>query len=322
VLAIAGTPLLSGFFSKDMILHHAAAFASLATDAGRSRWYWAFFVLPTVIAFVTAFYMTRCWMLTFWGKPRNQHLYDHAHEQPVMYLPLGVLALFSVFAGYGIVPQLLKNAINESNLYCRKIDPAFVGFNQAWPAEIEKGEGGEERPVVAAHKPDPAVEAMERGHAYVAPFKSIVFYAFLVGIGLGFLIYSSGYAVARKLHAVTPLRWVHTWLYRRMYFDELYYAVFVSIVMFCSRLAGFFDRYVVDGIVNGAGRMVRGASVLVGLNDKYVVDGAVNGAAELAQGLGAAVRAPQTGRVRMYVTVLMIAVTLGLAGAIIAVLSH
>ena len=50
--------------------------------------------------------------------------------------------------------------------------------------------------------------------------------------------------------------------------------------------------------------------------------GAVNGAADLAQGLGAAVRAPQTGRIRMYVTVLMLAVTLGLAGAIIVMLSH
>jgi hypothetical protein len=48
----------------------------------------------------------------------------------------------------------------------------------------------------------------------------------------------------------------------------------------------------------------------------------VNGLANLAQDVGAAVRAPQTGRIRMYVTVLMIAVTLGLAGAIIIVLSR
>jgi hypothetical protein len=53
-----------------------------------------------------------------------------------------------------------------------------------------------------------------------------------------------------------------------------------------------------------------------------VVDGAVNGIAAIAQDAGAAVRAPQTGRIRMYVTILMIAVTLGLAGAIIVVLSR
>ena len=43
--------------------------------------------------------MTRCWMLTFWGKPRNQHLYDHAHETPIMWLPLVVLAVLSIIGG-------------------------------------------------------------------------------------------------------------------------------------------------------------------------------------------------------------------------------
>jgi hypothetical protein len=51
------------------------------------------------------------------------------------------------------------------------------------------------------------------------------------------------------------------------------------------------------------------------------VDGAVDGMAQLTQNLGAAVRRPQSGRIRMYVTILMAAVALGLAGAIIVALS-
>ena len=43
--------------------------------------------------------------------------------------------------------------------------------------------------------------------------------------------------------------------------------------------------------------------------------------ADLAQDLGTLVRTPQTGRVRMYVTVLMVAVALGLAATVILVLS-
>ena len=107
-----------------------------------------------------------------------------------------------------------------------------------------------------------------------------------------------------------------------MYFDELYSSVFVAITMGLSRFSAWFDRTVVDGIVNLAGWSVRQSAVLIGLHDKYVIDGAVNGAGRLTHDLGAAVRAPQTGRIRMYVTVLMIAVTLGVAGTIIVVLSR
>jgi hypothetical protein len=106
-----------------------------------------------------------------------------------------------------------------------------------------------------------------------------------------------------------------------MYFDELYFSVFVAITMGLSRLSAWFDRTIVDGIVNLAGWTVRQSATLVGLHDKYVIDGAVNGAGKLTYELGSAVRVPTSGRIRVYVTVLMIAVALGLAGAIIVVLS-
>jgi NADH:ubiquinone oxidoreductase subunit 5 (subunit L)/multisubunit Na+/H+ antiporter MnhA subunit len=147
-------------------------------------------------------------------------------------------------------------------------------------------------------------------------------WAWLIGMGAGFLLYMNGYAVANVLMKIPPLRWVHTWLYRRMYFDELYWYVFVNLTMALSWLSAAFDRYVVDGIVNFAGWATKKTSDAVGLHDQFVVDGAVNGIASVAQDLGAAVRAPQTGRIRMYVTILMIAVTLGLAGAIVVVLSR
>jgi NADH:ubiquinone oxidoreductase subunit 5 (subunit L)/multisubunit Na+/H+ antiporter MnhA subunit len=217
----------------------------------------------------------------------------------------------------------LNNAIRESSQYCRQTNEKFAGFNQAWKTDLEGGEEAEAKPADKhAAAASPATEAFEKSESLVAPFRSFLFYAFVGGIGLGFLLYRDGYGIARKLHAVPPLGWIHTWLYRRMYFDELYFAIFVAFIVGLSKVAGFFDKYVVDGIVNLAGWTVKRGSEIAGLNDRYIVDGAVNGAADLAQGLGAVVRAPQTGRVRMYVTVLMIAVSLGLAGAIIVVLSH
>ena len=148
-----------------------------------------------------------------------------------------------------------------------------------------------------------------------------VFWAFVVGIGLGFGIYMNGYAIADVAMRFLPVRMVHTWLYRRMCFDELYFSVFVAITIGLSRFSAWFDRTIVDGIVNLAGWTVRQSATLVGLHDKYVIDGAVNGAGKLTYELGSAVRVPTSGRIRVYVTVLMVAVALGLAGAIIVALS-
>src|SRR5439155_17928275 len=329
VFAIAGTPFLSGFYSKDLILAHAGAFGALAEANGRSHYYWLFWLIPTCIAYVTAFYMTRCWMLTFWGKPRNQHLYDHAHETPLLWGPLVVLAVLSIIGGKFLgAKELIDASMQEGKILCERTVKPFHGFDTAWPGHEPEKQPGEPAPgehalphpfkaeIAAAEVPH---DPIHHGHELVEKY---VWWAFIVGIGAGFLLYMNGYAIVAPLTAVPPLSWLRIWLYRRMYFDELYDVLFVRIVVRgSSALAGWFDKYIVDGLVNGAGWTVRQMSVLVGLNDKNVVDGAVNGVADLTQDLGAAVRAPQSGRIRLYVTVLMGFVALGLAAAIIIALS-
>jgi NADH-quinone oxidoreductase subunit L len=231
----------AGFYSKDLIIHHAGSFSYLATHSGKSGAYWWFFILPTVIAYVTAFYMTRCWMLTFWGRPRNQHLYDHAHETPVMYIPLIVLAVLSVIGGSMLgVKDMLENSVKETNNYflagTPPRDATFGGFQTAWaPKGAYEG----------------AADAV--GHAYHEGHHLLkyVAFAFVVGIGLGVLVYWNGFKVANAVLRFPLLRWVNIWLYRRMYFDELYMGIFVAITMGISKLAGIFDKYVVDGLVPG-----------------------------------------------------------------------
>jgi NADH-quinone oxidoreductase subunit L len=305
VLAIAGIPFLSGYFSKDMILAHAGAFGYLATHDGHgSKYYWLLFYTPTVIAYVTAFYMTRCWMLTFWGKPRNQHLYDHAHESPVLWGPLAVLAFFSIVAGYDIfmVKPLIKSGMMESTA---QVGAGFHGFEQAWPAE----------------EPEAATATSGSAHTHLEGWHLMhrwVTWAPFVGIGLGVMMYWNGYAIARRITAIPPLRMIHTWLYRRMYFDELYNGTVVAITLGLASLGSAIDRFIIDGLVNGTANFVRRLSVAAGLHDKYVVDGAVNGVASLTQSLGAAVRTPQSGRIRMYVTALLAMVAIGIAVAVVA----
>src|SRR5271167_3039721 len=78
VLAIAGTPLFTGWYSKDSILAQAMGFVMI------HREHTLLFLLPLVTAGITSFYMWRMWLMTFTGKPRDQHVYDHAHESPVL----------------------------------------------------------------------------------------------------------------------------------------------------------------------------------------------------------------------------------------------
>src|SRR5262249_43681318 len=66
VLAIAGTPLFSGWYSKDAILAQALGFSLV------NREHFLLFLLPLLTAGITTFYMFRMWFWTFTGKPRNQ----------------------------------------------------------------------------------------------------------------------------------------------------------------------------------------------------------------------------------------------------------
>ena len=94
-LALAGFPLLSGFFSKDEIL--ASAFAS---------GHYVLWVLGLLTAALTAFYIFRGVFLTFHGEPRDHTLHPH-ESPPVMTVPLVALALLAIIGGYVGLPTVL-----------------------------------------------------------------------------------------------------------------------------------------------------------------------------------------------------------------------
>lgn len=94
-IAIAGIPPFAGFWSKDEIL--AASFAR----GGIYQFIWA---LGLVTALLTAFYMTRWFVMVFLGEP-NWAEDAHPHESPrTMTLPLIVLAVLAAFGGFMNTP--------------------------------------------------------------------------------------------------------------------------------------------------------------------------------------------------------------------------
>ena len=103
-LALAGFPLMSGFFSKDEIL--AAAFEKLPL----------LWLIGIITAALTAFYTFRAVFVAFHGQPRDYHLYDHAHEsgRPITFalIVLAILSLLGGLLGLPVflgLPHVLKN---------------------------------------------------------------------------------------------------------------------------------------------------------------------------------------------------------------------
>ncbi|KIL36656.1 hypothetical protein SD71_06510 [Cohnella kolymensis] len=89
-LALSGIPPFAGFWSKDAVLTEALNKSPIL------------FIVGVVAAFFTALYMARLYFLVFAGKPRQD---GHAHESPpVMTIPLIVLAVLSLFAGFVETP--------------------------------------------------------------------------------------------------------------------------------------------------------------------------------------------------------------------------
>jgi NADH-quinone oxidoreductase subunit L len=212
-LAIAGIPPLAGFWSKDEIL--ASAFA-------RSGWFSVLWVVGLVTALITAFYMTRQWVMVFLGEPRWEDGAD-PHESPrVMTLPLVALAVLSVIGGLVNTPFRLTLE--------HFLEPAFEA-------------------VTLQHPPEGAfMFLLLAGLSVVAG---------LAGAGAAFLTYRQPTQNWLDFeHGFEPL-W-GTW--ERAYrVDDVYGKLIVAPGRKTAEAAAFsVDLPVIDGAVNGVARIVRG----------------------------------------------------------------
>jgi NADH-quinone oxidoreductase subunit L len=273
-LAIAGVPLLAGFFSKDAIL--AAVFEAHMPTAPawlpRVLWSAAIFT-----AGLTAFYMFRLVSLTFWGVYRGTPEQEKAiHESPrSMTIPLIVLAFLSVVGGYiGIPIAHGGDRIGEF------LSPILLPLAGAHAAE---------------HHAAISLELLLMGASVAVA---------TAGILLAVIWYAKG-------GGETPERLAKAWpgVYRavsnKYFVDEAYETVFVNgLAKGGGRLLWDVDASVVDLIPNGAAGVTKASSWISSLFDQYVVDGLVNGLADTLQAGYRLLRSAQTGRVQNYALVM------------------
>jgi NADH-quinone oxidoreductase subunit L len=206
--ALAALPPLAGFWSKDEIL--GAAFVN-----GHLLLY----AIGIVTAVLTAFYVTRALWMTFYGEPRDHHLYDHAHESPrVMTLPLMALAAGS--AVLGIVIGF----------------PPEQGFIHQFLSPVIEAAG------VAEHVPELAT-------IVALAFVSVL--AGVIGIAIGVSMYVRHRPDPAALtRAAGP---VYRILVNKYYVDELYDHRIVEAARAIAGASWAFDIHIIDGLANRLG---------------------------------------------------------------------
>jgi NADH-quinone oxidoreductase subunit L len=269
----------AGFWSKDEILLEALRggfFSEASTQVWLDR---LVYILLAIAAFLTALYTGRQIFLTFFGKPRDEHAYEHAHESPMaMWIPLAVLATFTTFLGLWNAPFF----------------PEFFHF---------VGEGG--------------VLGLPGAFEHTE-FDQLAQIAMFVSLGIAL----SGFFTAWLIYGFRPLRAgqpdrlvglgvIWRALVNKYWLDELYgYRIDLDgtaqpglLVRFFGALSRFFywfDRTVIDGLVNLAGWIGRGLAALWGWFDRNIIDGVVNATGSITGEIAGWWRTMQTGNVQNY----------------------
>ncbi|RLA95092.1 MAG: NADH-quinone oxidoreductase subunit L [Deltaproteobacteria bacterium] len=256
-LAIAGIAPLSGFFSKDAILW------------GAFQKHFILWLVGAITAFLTALYMFRAVFMTFYGEPRlDEEVAKHVHESPpVMVIPLVILAILSIIGGWVGIPHALGGGEWFGNFLAPVFSsgthtaPHHAVFNfslvKAAFAQEAHAHGGHEELVL-----EWSLMAISLGVA-------------IAGILLAFLFYiknpQAPVRVAEKIKGIYQI------VFNKYYVDEIYNALFVQPIKKGSEwLWHSFDDMVVDGMVNGSGRLFSGlSSILKRLQTGYVQNYAI-----------------------------------------------
>jgi NADH-quinone oxidoreductase subunit L len=229
-LALAGIWPLAGFWSKDMIVLEAWRHTPIL------------FWLAIITVFMTAFYMFRAIFMTFGGEYRGGEVghgghsshdsHGGPHESPlVMLFPMVILAIFAIGAGWSFWAGGAAKFLAEGSyagMHGVSLEPnSFFGLFSN-----------------VVHEPLPLISLA------VA----------LGGILVAYAIYSKKWISSEKIGQIFAP--VYTLLSRKYFMDELYEQLLVVRVLVNGLfyLIQQFDTYVVDGTVNGLGKLTVSAS--------------------------------------------------------------
>jgi len=239
-LALAGFPLLAGFWSKDEIVSAAST---------KSLVLWAVLLLTSLL---TAYYTFRLYFRVFQGPlvmpsahaghhdseqaASEQHSHEHNHEPAVMILPLVVLAIGALFAGVinlpfkaGIPADALGEFLSKSPSFALSLQHAASVYGAENVATAGFGVAGKEEATFN-------VMPLVIGGAVA-----------LLGIGIAYALHLGNRKKGDELavQLAGPSRAIEN----KYWVDEIYNALIVAPLRFGGTVLSWLDRFVVDGVV-------------------------------------------------------------------------
>jgi NADH-quinone oxidoreductase subunit L len=296
VLAIAGTPLFSGWYSKDAIIVQALGFAMV------HKHHFLLFVLPVFTAGLTTFYMFRMWFMTFAGKPRVHHVYEEAHESPwLMTVPLIVLGFFSVTVAWGWPVWDVEGSWLEHQIHHAEPASVKADFGAAHAEDHEHEHGHHEHATAIPTLGNVQAEA----HANHLLAGNIVLGVAILAFALAACVYYFNFLDPAEAKEQFP--GIYNFLVNKWYFDAAYSVLLVRPALAVAGWCKFFDSKVIDGAVDGTAKVTVGVARGSGRFDNGVIDGLVNVMADTCYAVGNWLRNVQTGYLRSYVLFLVLA---------------
>lgn len=304
VAALAGLPFFTGFLSKDAILLGAMAWANSQENL-------IFYLIPItgfLVAFLTAFYVMRQWMLVFWGEFKLEKYLAEKAENTLeeiqdatflMKIPLGILAFGSLWICFSWNPmdgnsswlvQLLEtpktifisiNFWEKITLYSEKwhllvlilsVSLAFLGLVFGYL-------------LFRSHHLQPTRELLNSTELTQLSFNSLYI---------------------NKVYQNTFSKFLSNFSQRSFHFDNLYQTTITQPVIALAMFSANLDKKVIDAFVDfGAKTQVVFAHFIAWL-DKWIIDGLVNLLALTAGFVGKRIRTPQNGQIQSYIFALLL----------------
>ncbi len=204
-LALTGFPLTAGYFSKDAIIESAYASHNPLAVYG--------FLMTIIAAALTSFYSWRLIFKTFHGEPHDEHHYEAAHEAPMwMLIPIGVLAVGSIFAGFPFKELFAGHGIEEFFRESVKMNPHII-------------------------------EEMHHIPESIAFLPTVMM---VLGFLVSYLFYIRRPDLPVELATTQPM--LYRFLLNKWYFDELYEVIFVRPAKWIGyQLWKKGDGFIIDG---------------------------------------------------------------------------